>query len=126
MVANICVYAAQEQSKPIAIIVPNEPILKSLAKQNSIDGNNLEELCKSEKLSRVVLKELQAAARQGGLVGVEIVDGVVLADEEWTSANVSVADLFVKRLGLIFSPGLGHCSAENKSERYSRQVPKTS
>ena len=43
----------------------------------------------SEKLNGIVLKELQAAGRQGGLVGVEIVDGVVLADEEWTTANVS-------------------------------------
>lgn len=43
----------------------------------------------SEKLNGVVLKELQAAGRQGGLAGIEIIDGVVLADEEWTAANVS-------------------------------------
>ena len=88
--ANICVYAAEDKAKPIAIIVPPEPVLKSLAKQNSVEGNGLEDLCKSEKLNGIVLKELQAAGRQGGLVGIEIVDGVVLADEEWTSANVSL------------------------------------
>ena len=43
----------------------------------------------SEKLNGIVLKELQAAGRQGGLAGIEIIDGVVLADEEWTAANVS-------------------------------------
>lgn len=34
-------------------------------------------------------KELQSAGKQGGLGGIEIIDGVVMADEEWTAANVS-------------------------------------
>ena len=34
-----------------------------------------------------MLKELQASGKQGGLQGIEIIDGVVLADEEWTTAN---------------------------------------
>lgn len=42
----------------------------------------------SDKLNGIILKELQAAGRQGGLAGIEIIDGVVLADEEWTAANV--------------------------------------
>ena len=39
------------------------------------------------KVQEAVLKELQAAGKQGGLAGIEIVDGVVLADEEWTPQN---------------------------------------
>jgi long-chain acyl-CoA synthetase len=38
-------------------------------------------------MQTVVLKELQAAGKAGGLAGIEIIDGVVLADEEWTPAN---------------------------------------
>lgn len=87
--ANICVYAATDKLKPIAIIVPAEPALKKLAKENDVDGNGIEDLVHSEKLNRIILKELQNAGRQGGLTGIEIIDGVVLADEEWTAANVS-------------------------------------
>ena len=89
--ANICVYAATDKLKPIAIIVPAEPALKKLAKENGVEGNGLEDLVHSEKLNGIILKELQNAGRQGGLTGIEIIDGVVLADEEWTAANVSTA-----------------------------------
>lgn len=88
--ANICVYAASDKSKPIAIIVPAEPALKQLASDNGIEGNGLEDLVHSKKLNGIVLKELQDAGRRGGLAGIEIIDGVVLADEEWTTVNVGV------------------------------------
>ena len=90
VVANICVYAASDKSKPIAIIVPAEPALKQLASDNGIEGNGLEDLVHSKKLNGIVLKELQDAGRRGGLAGIEIIDGVVLADEEWTTVNVGV------------------------------------
>lgn len=86
---NICVHAASDKNKPIAIIVPAEPALKKLASQNGIEGNSLEELVHNKKLNSIVLKELQAAGKQGGLNGIEIIDGVVMADEEWNAANVS-------------------------------------
>jgi long-chain acyl-CoA synthetase len=90
VIANICVYAATDKQKPIAIIVPAEPALKKLAAENGIEGNGLEDLVHNKKLNRIVLKELQNAGRGGDLSGVEIIDGVVMADEEWTSANVSL------------------------------------
>lgn len=82
-------YAATDKAKPIAIIVPAEPALKDLAQSNAINGNGLEDLVHNKTLNGLVLKELQAAGKQGGLNGIEIIDGVVMADEEWTAANVS-------------------------------------
>lgn len=82
-------HAATDKQKPIAIIVPAEPALKKLASENGIEGAGLEDLVHSKKLNRIVLKDLQNAGRGGGLSGIEIIDGVVMADEEWTSANVS-------------------------------------
>jgi len=87
LVANICVYAASDKNKPIAIIVPAEPALQKLAQQNGVEGHGLEDLVHSKKLNSAVLKELQSAGRGGGLAGIELIDGVVLADEEWTTAN---------------------------------------
>jgi long-chain acyl-CoA synthetase len=54
----------------------------------------------NEKLNDIVLKQLQDVGRKGGLSGIEIIEGVALADEEWTPANVST--LFVNlSFGLI-------------------------
>lgn len=90
VVANICVYADDSKAKPVAIIVPNEPVLKKLAQSNGIEGATIEELVHNKKLNGAVLKELQAAGRSGGLAGIEIIEGVVLSDEEWTPQNVSL------------------------------------
>jgi long-chain acyl-CoA synthetase len=70
--------------------VPAEPALKKLASENGISGDHLEELVHNDKLNELVLKQLQDVGRKGGLSGIEIVEGVALADEEWTPANVSV------------------------------------
>lgn len=66
MVVNICVYASPQKMKPIAIIVPAEPALKKLAEQNGVKGDTIEELVHEKKMQRVVLRELQAAGKQGG------------------------------------------------------------
>lgn len=78
-----------DKAKPIAIIVPAEPALKALAGRNGIEGDGIEDLVHNKKLNIIVLKELQAAGKLGGLEGIEIIDGVVMADEEWNAANVS-------------------------------------
>jgi long-chain acyl-CoA synthetase len=89
VVANICVYADEQKTKPIAIIVPAEPALEKLATQIGVKENGLENLVHNKKVQDAVLRELQQAGRNGGLSGIEIIDGVVLADEEWTPQNVS-------------------------------------
>lgn len=87
VVANICVYADDSKAKPIAIIVPAEPALKKLASSVGVNGESLEEIVHHKKLQSAVLKELQAAGRAGGLSGIEIIEGVVVSDEEWTPQN---------------------------------------
>jgi long-chain acyl-CoA synthetase len=49
----------------------------------------VEELAHNKKVNEIVLKDLQKAGRDVGLAGIEIVDGIVIADEEWTPQNVS-------------------------------------
>ena len=99
VVANICVYADQQRTKPIAIIVPAEPALKKLAERIGVEGNGIEDLVHNKKIQDTVLKELQQAGRQGGLSGIEIIEGAVLADEEWNPQNVSCSTLtFVQML----------------------------
>jgi len=90
VVGNICVYAAQDKNKPIAIIVPVEPALQKLAAASGIKSGSLGTLVHDKKLNGIVLKELQKAGRDGGLSGIEIIDGVVLSEDEWTAQNVRI------------------------------------
>lgn len=71
-------------------MVPVEAALKSLAKQNSISGDSVEALSGDKKLRAIALKEIQRVGKSGGLAGIEIIDGLVLAREEWTPQNVSL------------------------------------
>lgn len=89
VVGNICVFAAEDQDKPVAIIVPVEVALKKIASENGIEGDSVESLVHNQKLQRLVLQQLQSSGRAGGLRGIEIINGVVLSDEEWTPQNVS-------------------------------------
>jgi long-chain acyl-CoA synthetase len=93
VVQNLCVYADQNKTKPIAIIVPLEPALKKLAAEHGITGEH-EDLCKNDKLNSVVLKQLQETGRGGKLKGIEIIEGVVMGPEEWTPQNVSIITYF--------------------------------
>ena len=90
VVGNICVYAAQDQAKPIAIIVPIEATLQKLAASVGVKDGHLEDLIKNPKVNAAVLKEVQSAGRQGGLAGIELIDAVVLSDFEWNPQNVCI------------------------------------
>lgn len=89
IVANICVYAAQDQARPIAIVVPNDKELIRLAREQGITESTVEKLIHQSSLRRAVLDELIAFGKRGKLSGIELVVGVVLSDEEWTPQSVS-------------------------------------
>jgi long-chain acyl-CoA synthetase len=91
VVGNICVFAQSDKAKPIAIVVPVEATLQKMASAAGITGESLEQMAHDDKIKKLVLKEMQKAGRDGGLAGIEIIDGVVLADEEWTPHNVSLS-----------------------------------
>lgn len=128
VVANICVYAATDKAKPIAIIVPAEPALKQLAQSNGIEGNGLEDLVHNKQLNGIVLKELQSTGKQGGLSGIEIIEAVVMADEEWNAANVS--DFLLEQAGAGTYSSQGLTTATQKLNRkpilqkYQKEVDK--
>ncbi|CAN9082462.1 acetyl-CoA synthetase-like protein [Alternaria alternata] len=102
IVANICVYAAEDRQKPVAIIVPTEPQLKKIASAEGVSGDSLEELVHDKKINSAVLKQLQQAGQKGGLAAFEMIEGVVLADEEWTPQNgLTTAAQKLNRKGIL-------------------------
>jgi long-chain acyl-CoA synthetase len=89
VVGNIMIYAREDKVKPIAIVVPVEAALSKLAAANGVNKDSLEELVNDPKVNEAALKEIQKAGRNVGLQGIELIEGLVLADEEWTPQNVS-------------------------------------
>ncbi|CAG8978932.1 hypothetical protein HYALB_00011194 [Hymenoscyphus albidus] len=87
VVANLCVYASITETNPIVIIVPAEPALIALAQSIGVEGHGLGDLVNDAKVQAEVLKQVQAVGRRAGLASMEIVVGIVLADEEWTPIN---------------------------------------
>src|SRR5579859_463377 len=90
LVQNILVYADQQKSKPVAIVLPAEPALKKFAADKGLgkQDDDLEDLVHNRKLEAAVHQELLAAGKRGGLGGIELIAGVVLVPEEWTPQNV--------------------------------------
>ena len=88
IVANLCVYASITETHPVAIIVPAEPALRKLADTIGVQGHGIGDLVHDEKIQQEVLKQLQAVGRKARLAGIEVIIGVVVADEEWTPQNV--------------------------------------
>ena len=86
-VQNILVYADANQNKPVAIIVPNEHIVMKIAKDNGIAGDHIEQVVHDTKLTSIVLDQLLAQGKKGGLGGIELIQGVVMVEEEWTPQN---------------------------------------
>lgn len=87
LVANICVFAAEDKNKPIAIVVPVEAALQSLANQNSIEADGLHALASNKKVRGLALQKIQHEGKSAGLAGIEIVEGFVIVKDEWTPQN---------------------------------------
>jgi len=129
VVQNLCVYADTNKNKPIAIVIPVEPTLKALASQHGIQGDHLEELVHNEKLTHLVLKQLQDAGRKNGLGGIEIIDGLFLVSDEWTPQNVSIKVSLWLSLKLIFllqglTTAAQKLNRKNILDKYKKEVDK--
>ncbi|GAA5842143.1 hypothetical protein JCM11251_006538 [Rhodosporidiobolus azoricus] len=96
-VANIMVHADQDANRPMAIVVPHEPNLKNLLRSDpsllpssaggDVDKVDWQEVCKSEKVRKVVLDDLNAVGKKAGLKPLEQLQTVLLSPEEWTPQN---------------------------------------
>jgi long-chain acyl-CoA synthetase len=131
VVGNICVIADPSKNKPIAIVVPAEPALKQIASDAGVQGNGLEDLCHNEKVNGAVLREMQKAGKNGGLTGIEMIDGVVLSDEEWTPQNVSCTnvhdhDNISNRLSQGLVTSAQKLNRKGINEKYKKEIEKAS
>lgn len=88
--ANLCVHATSDSLKPIAIIFPHEAHLKEALATNAnlpAPDTDIHKLCEDPAVQEFYLKDMQAIAKKNGFKSIEVVQGVVLAPEEWTPEN---------------------------------------
>ena len=91
-VSNICVYADQTKVKPVAIIYPNmKPLAKLAKKMNIMDSKSddltVEDHLTDKRLVKAVHADLLKSGTSQGLVGIEMLQGIVFVSEEWTPQN---------------------------------------
>ncbi|RKO93451.1 hypothetical protein BDK51DRAFT_51537 [Blyttiomyces helicus] len=90
-VTNLALYADSEQNFAVALVVPNEKELRSLAdaKGATKPGDNIEfkDLVAKKEVVAAALAELRSIARATGLKPAEIVGGLYITDDEWTPEN---------------------------------------
>ena len=85
LVANGAIIASGEHNQPAMVVVAHPTNLPAFAKKNGLgDGEDLEELCKDEKVVEAALRELNAVGKKQGLKGMETLEAIVLTEEEWT------------------------------------------
>ena len=92
VVANICVHADPLETYVVAVIVPIEREIRSIASKldvvpAGVADPELAELCKNPKVHAKVLENLKAVAKAADFKPAEILGAVYLVHEEWTPEN---------------------------------------
>lgn len=87
-VQNIMVHGDSSHPRAIALVSPNEKNLAGLAESLGVEEKNMHG---DKKVKDAILKDLVGVGKKGGLGGLELISNVVLVDDEWTPANVSIS-----------------------------------
>jgi long-chain acyl-CoA synthetase len=81
-VSQIWIPGDSTKSYVVAVVVPAEPYCRAWAEEYGLDSP-MEELCKTQELHDVVLRDLQLIHKENGRPGYEMLKGILLEHEEW-------------------------------------------
>lgn len=90
---NICVYGNSHYDYLIALVVPNQKNIETLAENNGIDGLSFDKLCESKELCIILQKELQDFVKDK-LRRDEIPKKIYICKEQWTPASGLLTEAF--------------------------------
>jgi long-chain acyl-CoA synthetase len=97
-VDNICIYGDSMKTFCVALVVPVQSKLEQLATSLGVTWQSLEELCKNEKVTQGVMKEIVAHGKKSKLQKFEIPGSLKLCPELWTpESNLVTAAFKLKR-----------------------------
>ena len=90
MIAQLFVYGDSLQSYLVAIIVPDEAyIRKKWTVDNGVaESTSFDEICKIPKLKADILADMNQKAKEGKLLGFEVVKKIHLESKIWTPEDL--------------------------------------
>ena len=85
-------HATSEAKQPIILVFPHEVHLRDAIKSSNAPDlpsadSDLHKLCDSPAVQNLVLKDLLAVAKKNGFKPIEVVQGVILGADEWTTES---------------------------------------
>ena len=101
--AQAFVYGDSLQAALVAIIVPDEEILKKWAKENGLSEKSFQELCKTEKVKVHLLNCLKSHGKAHDLKGFEAVKAIYV-DNELFSVENNILVRFLSLTSCFISP----------------------
>lgn len=86
LIANGAIVAAGDHNQPMMVCMAHPVNLASFVSKNGLSSNtdDIEALCKDDKVVEAVHKELNAVGKKNGLKGLELLESIVLTEDEWT------------------------------------------
>lgn len=89
VVASLYIYGDSLQSFLVAIVVPEEAVLRRLLRERGMEEADMDfaTLCKRDTVRAVVLEEMNKVANRSKLMGFEKVKNVYCDSEPWTVEN---------------------------------------
>ncbi|KAI8800290.1 hypothetical protein BJ742DRAFT_780508 [Cladochytrium replicatum] len=128
-VQKICVVADPERSYPIAVVIPIEKeaanLYKSLHPENDDKSHHIElkDFAKDEGVKAKILADLKTVGGQNKLKGAEIVQGILLAEEEWpvVAAKGDQPALQEENFSSVWFLLIGWKSTRAKCDRFSEK-----
>ena len=99
LVDNLCVFAKPSESFTVAVVVPDQCTLSSLAKKlNLREDASFEDICKDAKVLKEVLKEITMQGLSMGLQKFEIPKQIYITPDIWTpESGLVTAAMKLKR-----------------------------
>lgn len=88
-VGNICIYADSLLPRPVALVVPAEKALYTLAKEKGVTDLDWETLCSNTTVKKAVHAAISQQGKEANLKPAEMLFDIHLCPEEWTTENVS-------------------------------------
>lgn len=92
------VYGDSFKAGVVGVVVPDEEVVLPFCRKTGVPGDRLSEVCKSEKLKKVILKAMWEEGKKSKLLSFEQVKDIYLSDTPFSIENDLVTPTFkVKR-----------------------------
>ena len=85
-VAQVFVYGDSLKPSVVAVVVPDEEVLKKWAKSEGIEGD-FATLCSKSQVKKKILDDMVSTGKAGKLQGFEIVKEITLETQLWSIEN---------------------------------------